>query len=91
MTFEPGDPKASRGNRRMRELAERDQADIGELTKSLLASLGRTPTPVDTIAAETLAAAAVRARRLRESGKNDSEERKTILQAIRATGLRPSA
>uniref|UniRef100_UPI00132F943C hypothetical protein n=1 Tax=Bradyrhizobium sp. USDA 3458 TaxID=2591461 RepID=UPI00132F943C len=37
-----------------------------------------------------LAAAAVRARRLRESGKNDSEERKTILQAIRATGLRPS-
>jgi hypothetical protein len=55
----------------------------------LLACLGRTPEAIDRISVETLVASVVRARRLRAQGKNDVEERRLVLQAVRATGIRP--
>jgi hypothetical protein len=82
-------PRLKRGWARSRELDAQDAADRLALEAELYASLGRTPVAIDKIAVETLVASVVRARRLRAAGKSDAEERKTILQAIRATGIRP--
>jgi hypothetical protein len=82
-------PRKKRGWARVRELDARDAIDRQTLETELFANLGRPPVAIDRIAVETLAASVIRARRLRAVGKNDAEERKTILQAIRATGIRP--
>jgi hypothetical protein len=83
-------PARRRGWARVKQLTTENQVETSKLTAELLASLGRSPTPVDIIAAETLAASAIRARRLRSVGKNDGEERARIIQLIRATGMRPA-
>lgn len=75
----------------MMELAVAAEADRAKLEAAILAEIGRTPSTLDQIAAETLSASVIRARRLRAVGKSDAEERKTILQAVRATGLRSAA
>jgi hypothetical protein len=74
----------------MKELAAEAAAERAPLEAALIAGLGREPAALDIIAVETLAATVVRARRLRAAGRNDAEERKTLVQIIRATGLRPS-
>ncbi len=74
----------------MIELAREAAAERAPLEAALLAGLGREPAALDIIAVETLAATVVRARRLRADGRSDADERKTIVQVIRATGLRPA-
>jgi hypothetical protein len=88
----PGDPLPPRkgGRARMRELAAEAAAERAPLEAALIAGLGREPTALDLVAIETLAATVIRARRLRATGRNDADERKTLVQIIRATGLRPS-
>jgi hypothetical protein len=81
----------ARGQKRMLELAVIAEAERVKLESAILAEIGRPASTLDKIAAETLSASVVRARRLRALGKSDSEERKTILQAVRATGLRSAA
>jgi hypothetical protein len=84
-------PPLARGGKRMLELAVTAEAERAKLEAAILSEIGRAPSALDQIAAETLSASVIRARRLRAAGKSDAEERKTILQAVRATGLRSSA
>ncbi|WP_407152251.1 hypothetical protein [Bradyrhizobium sp. ORS 86] len=79
----------ARGVRRMREIAAEDQAKREKLTAELLADLGRVPSALDRVNVASLAAAHVRAERLRTRGRSDLEERRQITQLMRATGLRP--
>ena len=74
----------------MRQLACEAEIERKALAAELLTDLNREPSAIDKVAIEVLSAAVIRARRLRSHGKNDADERKTIIQAIRATGLRPS-
>jgi hypothetical protein len=73
----------------MLTLAAEAEAERKALEASILANLGRPPTALDVIAAETLSATAVRARRLRACGRSDHSERQLLVQATRASGLRP--
>jgi len=79
----------ARGRIRMREIARESEAERKAIEADLLASLGRTATPLDRIAAESISAAVVRARRLRACGRDDSEQRRQIAQLMRASGFRP--
>ena len=78
------------GRARSRQLAQEAAAERAPLEAELRESLGRTPNAVDKLAIETIAATAVRARRLRADGRNDAEERRLLTQLLRATGLRPA-
>jgi|SRR6516165_9306807 len=86
-------PRLSRGWRRMQEIAHESEAERRLIEAGLLADLGRAPSAVDRIAIETLSAAMVRARRLRATGKNDTEQTRLIAQLLRSTGtkLAPAA
>jgi hypothetical protein len=84
-----GTPRKSRGWRRMRELSKQEADDRQNLQDALIAELGRKPSVLDSVAVELFAATVARARRLRNVGKSDAEERKTAVQIVRATGLRP--
>jgi hypothetical protein len=78
------------GRRRSRQLAAEAALERGPLEAELRAGLGREVSPIDKLAIETIAATAVRARRLRADGRNDAEERRLLTQLLRATGLRPA-
>jgi hypothetical protein len=78
------------GRARSRQLAQEAAAERAPLEAELRESLGRIPNAVDKLAIETIAATAVRARRLRADGRNDAEERRLLTQLLRATGLRPA-
>jgi hypothetical protein len=88
----PGDPLPPRkgGRARMRQLAAEAALERAPLEAELRAGLGREATPIDKLAIETIAATAVRARRLRADGRNDADERRLLTQLLRATGLRPA-
>jgi hypothetical protein len=79
----------SRGRTRMRELALEAETERKAIETDLLASIGRPATPLDCIAAETIAAAVVRARKLRQYGGDDSEQRRQIAQLMRASNFKP--
>jgi hypothetical protein len=78
------------GRARSRELAAEAAAERAPLEAELRESLGRIPNAVDKLAIETIAATAVRARRLRADGRNDAEERRLLTQLWGAPGLRPA-
>jgi hypothetical protein len=88
----PDNPKGPplNGRARSRQLAQEAAAERAPLEAELRESLGRIPNAVDKLAIETIAATAVRARRLRADGRNDAEERRLLTQLLRATGLRPA-
>jgi len=88
----PDNPKGPplNGRARSRQLAQEAAAERAPLEAALRESLGRIPNAVDKLAIETIAATAVRARRLRADGRNDAEERRLLTQLLRATGLRPA-
>jgi hypothetical protein len=88
----PDNPKGPplNGRARSRQLAAEAAAERAPLEAELRESLGRIPNAVDKLAIETIAATAVRARRLRADGRNDAEERRLLTQLLRATGLRPA-
>ncbi len=87
---DPTIPPLKTGRARMKELAVEAAAERAPLEAELRAGLGREATPIDKLAIETIAATAVRARRLRADGRNDAEERQLLTQLLRATGLRPA-
>jgi hypothetical protein len=82
--------RSSRGWRRMRELRAEAEAERDALAAELLVGLGRPVTAVDRIAAETLAAAHVKAERLEASGRDATEERRLVAQLMRTSGFRPA-
>lgn len=73
----------------MRELKTQYAIARQELEAELISDLGRKPTALDRIAIESIASAAVQARRKRASGQDDLEQQRLIAQLLRATGLRP--
>jgi hypothetical protein len=77
------------GRRRQLALAKECEAERKALEADIIAGLGRVPSALDMIAIETMTATAVRARRLRACGRSDHSERQLLVQATRATGLRP--
>lgn len=79
----------ARGRARMRELAAENEIERKAVEVELLASLGRAVTPLDRIAAESISAAVVRGRRLREHGRDDTAQRQQVAQLMRASGLKP--
>src|SRR5690242_7423150 len=82
-------PRLSRGWRRMQEIAHESETERRAIEAELLVDLGRPATAVDRIAIETLSAAMVRARRLRATGKNDTEQMRLIAQLLEyQTGTR---
>jgi hypothetical protein len=83
MNFTKDDPRARRGWARMREIAAEDQEQIRQLVAGLLQSLRRPPTTADLVAAETIAATTVKARRRRAQGKDDTAEREAITTLMR--------
>jgi hypothetical protein len=82
-------PPMKRGGARMKELAAETAVERAALEAELIAELGRPATALDRIAIESIASAAVRARRLRASGRDDLEQQRLIAQLLRATGLKP--
>jgi hypothetical protein len=82
MTYSKDDARARTGWARMRQIALEDQQNIKELVAGLLQSLERPATTADLVAAETIAATTVKARRLRAQGKDDSDERKALVGLV---------
>src|SRR5215831_5977678 len=78
------------GRARMKEIAREDAEKRQRLVADLLAGLGRAPTALDKLTIENLAAAHVRADRLRSVGRSDLEERRLIIQQQRALGMKPA-
>jgi hypothetical protein len=82
MNFTKEDDRARTGWSRMRQIAAEDQTQIRELVAGLLQSLQRSATTADLVAAETIAATTVKARRRRAQGKDDSAERKALASLV---------
>ena len=82
MPFEKGDPRARKGWARMQQIAAEDKIEVDKIAADLVAGLGRRPFPADRLMAEHIAAADVKARRLRSQGKDDSAERAIFVKLI---------
>ena len=69
---------------RARQLEQREQniREVELLTAQLLAGLGRPPIGGETVTAEVIAVTAVKARRLREQGRDDAAERRELRQLL---------
>jgi hypothetical protein len=76
------DPRSLKGVERRRELRELNASEVEQITSQLLAGLGRPPVGGETVAAEVIAATTVKARRIREQGRDDSEERQLLRQLL---------
>jgi hypothetical protein len=79
-----------RGYARMIELAQQNKAKRDALAAELLGGLGRPPSAIDRVAAENLASMVVQADRLEAHGKDASELRRQINQAMRTSGFKPA-
>jgi hypothetical protein len=89
--IETSDPQPLlRGWRRMRQLRQQDEAARQAIVADIIDGLGRPTTTVDKIAAEAIAAATVRARRLRLNGHDDSSQTRLLAQLLRTSGFRPA-
>ena len=62
----------SQGRKRSRELAAEMKTAVAGVVEAMLAGLGRPATEVDKMDAEALAALLLRARRLRDNGRDDT-------------------
>jgi hypothetical protein len=73
------------GSARMREIAVENKVEIDKITANLIRGLKRPATPGEEIEAELVAAAVVKSRRLRASGKNDASQRRLLKQLMKET------
>ena len=78
------------GRARRRELAAQFEAERREVEAGLLRDLGRPATERDRLAVENLSATVVKARWLRRDGRDDSDERRLLVQQMRGLGLKPA-
>lgn len=84
MTFDPTESGA-RGRARMKELAAEARVALQHNVEALLAGLGRPATEAERMQAEMLASLFLRARRLRENGRNDVEVLRAAAQLMKDT------
>src|ERR1700722_13232109 len=84
MTFTSSAAGAA-GRARMKQIAGENKIEIDRIVAGLLSpeNLGRVATVVDQVAAEALATAFIKSRRLRSAGKDDSAERHQIALLIK--------
>jgi hypothetical protein len=68
-----GDPRPARGRQRQAELAAEMKAAVAVNSASMLAGLGRPHTIAEAFVAEAICALFLRARRLRDAGRDDLE------------------
>jgi hypothetical protein len=87
MSFNPGDQL--RGYKRMRELAQQDQAKAEVVAKELLDSLSRSVTPVDRVMAKAVAAAIVKLDRTLACGKDTGIARRALKEALAGSPFEP--
>jgi hypothetical protein len=73
----------------MLELAAQAEQERKAPAADILAGLGRPANAIDRVAAENLAALNIRANKLEAAGKDATEVRRQINQALRTTGFRP--
>jgi hypothetical protein len=90
-----GDTKATqrkaRGKRRMRQLAQSNEAVRAQLEADILDEIGGgTPSVLHRVAAEAMAAAIVAGRKMRAKGQSDADAVRQIAQIARAFGLKPA-
>jgi hypothetical protein len=79
----------ARGRARQKEIAAASEAERKVIETKIIESLGRPATALDELAAEQISAAVVRGRRKRQVGRDDSEERRSIAQLMRASNFKP--
>jgi hypothetical protein len=91
--FESGkdDARRQRGRDRMKEIAREDEAERQRVESQLVADFGRVPSAIEACVIEQIAARMVRARRLRQQGRDDTEQSRLIAQLLRSIGLKPAA
>jgi hypothetical protein len=68
-----GDPRPAAGRARMKELANAHRHEIAILAEAMIRGLGRPATELEQLQSEAICALFLRARRLRDQGKNDLE------------------
>ena len=84
-------PRAKQGRARMAEIAAENRIEIDKLMADLLAQLQRPPLPAERLLAETIGAATIRCRRLRQNGRCDTAERRELARLLRAFSALPTA
>lgn len=78
-------PRAKAGRARQMEIARETTVQIDAIVGELLDALQRPALPAERILAETIAATTVRARRLRENGRDDAAERRELSRQLRSS------
>jgi hypothetical protein len=68
-----GDPRPARGRQRQAELAAEMKISVQHNVAAMLAGLGREPTEVERMQAEMISSLFLRARRLRDNGRDDTK------------------
>jgi hypothetical protein len=76
------DPKTAKAIKRRREIREQNASEVEQLVAQLIAGLGRPPIGGEVVAAEVVASTVVAARRLRERGHSDADERHLLRQLL---------
>jgi hypothetical protein len=75
----------------MRELRAEAEAERQAEAAALIAALGHAPNAIERTVIEQISARTVRARQLRQRGRDDTEQSRLIAQLLRSIGLRPQA
>src|SRR5260370_14196011 len=89
--FTSHDPRIKAGRARAKELAAEMKAAIQINVASLLTSLGRDPTELERMQAEMICSLFLRARRLRENGRNDLAVLRHAANLMRESAFRSPA
>jgi hypothetical protein len=79
-----------RGSRRAKQLALENETERQQEAAALLAALGHEPSAVEIAVVEQISARMIRARRLRERGRDDTEQSRLVAQLLRSIGMRPA-
>jgi hypothetical protein len=78
-----------RGWARQQELARESEVQRQRVESALVADFGRAPFAIEACVIEQISARMVRARRLRQQGRDDTEQSRLIAQLLRSIGLKP--
>ena len=83
------DPRQARGRERMKELADEMKRAIAVNSAIMIAGLNREATPTEVFTAEAICALFLRARRVRESGRDDSGLLRQAAELTNSSVFRP--
>ncbi len=81
----------ARGDARMRQIGATNKARAATISKELLATLSRSPTPIDRAMALAVADATVRLENKIEQGRDSTMARRALLEVIAASPFAPAS